>query len=115
MLLGSASTAVTSVTEKTQTVLSRVRKDAVRARRRFYVAFDFKGLDSHGTTGLAANSKGAVYEVVTEQLTGGWGGYVSNDGRVHTPTVLLCKNAPIEQTTYRANRYLTCPAESSSE
>ena len=86
-------------------------QEALRLRRRFYVAFDFKGLDSHGTTGLAANSKGAVYEVVTEQLTGGWGGYVSNDGRVRTPTVILCKKAPVEQTSIPANRYLSCLAE----
>src|SRR5262249_52281074 len=57
-------------------------------------------------------SEGALYEVVTEQLTGGWGGHVRNDGRVNTPSVLLCKKTPIEQTSYPANRFLSCLAES---
>ena len=57
-------------------------QNAIRARHHFYVAFDWRGIDSHGTMGLAANSEGAVYEVTTDQLTGGWGGYVRNDGRV---------------------------------
>jgi hypothetical protein len=90
-------------------------QDALRARRRFYIAFDFKDFDSHGTTGLAANSEGAVYEVVTEQLTGGWGGYVRNDGRVQKPTIVLCQKAPFERTSYPANRFLSCLAESTPE
>jgi hypothetical protein len=90
-------------------------EDALRARRRFYIAFDSRGFDSHGTTGLAANSEGAVYEVVTGQLTGVWGGYVRNDGRVHKPTIVLCQKAPFEQTSYPANRFLSCLAESSPE
>lgn len=90
-------------------------ENALKTGRRFYVAFDFRGFDSHGTTGLAANSEGAVFEVVTEQLTGGWGGYVHNDGRVHMPTVLPCKKAPIEQTAYPANRFLSCLTEAGIE
>jgi hypothetical protein len=90
-------------------------QDALRARRRFYIAFDFRGIDSHGTTGLAATSEGAVYQVVTEQLTGGWGGYVRNDGRVHKPIIVLCQKAPFERTEYPANRFLSCLAESSPE
>jgi hypothetical protein len=90
-------------------------KDALRTRRRFYVAFDFRGVDSHGTTGLAANSEGAVYEVETEQLTGGWGGHVRNDGRVHKPTIIRCQKDPVEQTSFPANRFLSCLAESTPE
>jgi hypothetical protein len=90
-------------------------QDALKARRRFYVAFDYRGLDSHGTTGLALNSEGAVYEVVTDQLTGGWAGYVFNNRRVSVPTVIPCKKVPVERTSYPANRYLTCFAESSPE
>ena len=90
-------------------------ENALKKGRRFYVAFDFRGFDSHGTTGLVANSEGAVFEVVTEQLTGGWGGYVRNDGRIHMPRVLPCKKAPIEQTAYPANRFLSCLAEADTE
>lgn len=88
-------------------------QDALKAQRRFYVAFDYRGLDS--PTGIAANSEGAVYEVVTDQLTAGWAGYVYNDGRVNAPTVIPCKKAPIERASCPANRYLTCLAESSPE
>jgi hypothetical protein len=88
---------------------------ALKARRRFYVAFDYRGLDSHGTTGIAANSDGAVYEVVTDQLSGGWAGYVYNNRRVSAPTVIPCKKAPVERASYPANRYMTCLPESHSE
>jgi hypothetical protein len=87
---------------------------ALKARRRFYVAFDYRGLDSHGTTGIAANSDGAVYEVVTDQLSGGWAGYVYNNRRVSAPTVIPCKKAPVGRASYPANRYLTCLPESRS-
>ena len=90
-------------------------QDALKARRRFYVAFDYRGLDSHGTTGLAMNSDGAIYKVETDQLTGGWAGYVFNDRRVSVPTVTSWKKVPVERTSYPANRYLTCLAESSPE
>jgi hypothetical protein len=90
-------------------------QDALKARRRFYVAFDYRGLDSHGTTGLAMNSDGAIYEVETDQLTGGWARYVFNDRRVSVPTVIPCKKVPIERTSYPANRYLTCLAESKAD
>jgi hypothetical protein len=90
-------------------------QDALKKRRRFYVAFDYRGLDSHGTTGLTTNSEGNVFEVVTDQLSGGWAGYVYNDRRVSVPTVIPCKNSPLERTSYPANRYLTCVPGSSSE
>ena len=90
-------------------------RDALKAGRCFYVAFDYRGLDSHGTTGIAANSDGAIYEVVTDQLSGGWAGYVFNDRRVSAPTVISCKKAPVERASYPANRYPTCLPESRSE
>jgi hypothetical protein len=88
---------------------------ALRTRRRFYVAFDYVGLDSHGTTGLAANSKGGVDEVDTSELGRGTFGYVATSGIVRTVTVTRCEHAPIEQTSYPANRYLTCLPPSSTE
>ena len=90
-------------------------KDALRTRRRFYVAFDDRGFDSHGTTGLAANSDGAVYEVDTEQLTDGWGGHVRNDGRVRKPIITLCQKAPFESISFPANRFLSCLTEPTPE
>lgn len=90
-------------------------RDALRARRPFYVAFDVRGIDSHGTTGLAANSEGTVYQVETDQLTGGWAGYVPNSGQVRTPTVIRCTKAPGEVTVLPANRFLSCVADSTPE
>ncbi len=88
---------------------------ALRTRQPFHVAFDYVGLDSHGTTGLAANSKGALYEVQTDELGRGWAGYVRTTGIVRTVTVTRCEKAPIEQTSYPANRDLTCLADSNTE
>lgn len=88
---------------------------ALRTRRPFYVAFDYVGLDSHGTSGLAANSKGDLYEVRTDELGRGWGGYVATTGVVRTVTVMRCQKAPIEQTSYPANRNLTCRTNSNAE
>jgi hypothetical protein len=88
---------------------------ALRTRRRFYVAFDYVGLDSHGTTGLAANSEGAVYEVSTGELGHGVFGYVGTTGIVRTVTVTRCEKTPIEQISYPANRYLTCLASLTTE
>lgn len=86
-------------------------RDALKARSSFYVAFDYRGFDSHGTTGIAANSQGAVYEVVTDQLSGGWAGYVYNERRVNAPRVIPCKGVPGERVSYPANHYLTCLPE----
>jgi len=88
---------------------------ALRTRQPFHVAFDYVGLDSHGTTGLAANSKGTLYEVQTDELGHGWAGVVRNTGLVRSVTVTRCEKAPVEQTSYPANRDLTCLADSNTE
>ena len=88
---------------------------ALRTRRPFRVAFDYVGVDSHGVTGLAANSKGTVYEVQTDELGHGWGGAVRTTGRVRSVTVTRCQEAPIEHTSWLANRDLTCHADSNTE
>jgi hypothetical protein len=90
-------------------------KSALRTRRPFYVAFDYVGFDSHGTSGLAANSKGDVYEVHTDEMGRGWGGYVATTGTARTVTVMPCQKAPIEETSHPANRNLTCLANSNAE
>lgn len=82
--------------------------EALKAGRRFYVSFDFVGWDSHGTTGLAANSKHEVYEVVTDELGRGSLGHVATTGTVRNTNVSLCKKSPVEETLPLANRYLTC-------
>jgi hypothetical protein len=77
--------------------------DALRAGRRFRVAFDWFGFDSHGTVGLAANSTG-VYEVDTEEYRYG----------LIVPTVTVLTNVthwqehPIEITLFPASRILSC-------
>lgn len=81
-------------------------QDALKSRRRFYVAFDYVGVDSHGVTGLARNSKGEVYEVRTDDIGRCALGAVSRHER--TVTVTRCEMAPTERTSYPANRYLTC-------
>jgi hypothetical protein len=90
-------------------------RGALRAREPFHVAFDFVGVDSHGITGLAANSKGTVYEVQTDELGRGWAGYVRTTGLVRSVTVTRCEKAPVERTYYPANRDLTCIADSNTE
>jgi hypothetical protein len=50
----------------------------LKAGRRFYVSFDYVGWDSHGTTGLAEDSKHEVYEVATDELGGGSLGWELN-------------------------------------
>jgi hypothetical protein len=70
---------------------------ALESGRRFYVAFDYVGLDSHGTIGLALNAQGVLYEVDTDQMGGGWGGYVCCGRRISEPQVRRCKKAPTEQ------------------
>ena len=82
--------------------------DALRTGRRFYVSFDYVGVDSHGVTGLAATSKHEVYEVVTDELGRGHLGYVATTGTVRTTNVSRCEKPPAEQTSLPANRYLTC-------
>ena len=79
---------------------------ALKSGRRFYVAFEYVGVDSHGVTGLARNSEGEVYEVSTDELGRGAFGAVSRHAR--TVTVTRCEVAPTERTSYPANRYLTC-------
>jgi hypothetical protein len=81
-------------------------QDALESRQRFYVAFDYVGVDSHGVIGLARNSEGEVYEVRTDDLGRGALGAVSRHAR--TATVTRCEAAPTERTSYPANRYLTC-------
>lgn len=82
--------------------------EALKSGRRFYVAFDYVGLDSHGTTGLAFGSEGALYQVDTDQMSGGWAGHVCCSQRVSEPEIYRCKEAPTEQISYPANRSLSC-------
>jgi hypothetical protein len=79
---------------------------ALKSGHRFYVEFDYVGLDSHGISGLARNSEGEVYEVVTDDLGRGAFGAVSR--HVRNVTVTRCEATPTEQTSNAANRYLTC-------
>jgi hypothetical protein len=83
-------------------------EEALKTGRRFHVSFDFVGVDSHGATGLASNSKHEVYEVVTDELGRGLLGSVGTTGTVRTTNVRRCENSPVEQTSPPANRYLTC-------
>jgi hypothetical protein len=64
---------------------------------------------------LAANSKGTVYEVQTDELGHGWGGAVATTGIRRAVTVTRCEKTPIERTSYPANRDLTCLADSNTE
>lgn len=82
--------------------------DALRTGRRFYVSSDYIGIDSHGATGLAATSKHEVYEVETDELGRGTLGYVATWGTVRTTNVSRCERPPVEETSFPANRYLTC-------
>ena len=82
--------------------------EALKTGRRFYVSFDYVGIDSHGATGLAANSKHEVYEAVTDELGRGSLGYVGTTGTVRTINVRRCENSLVEQSSPPANRYLTC-------
>jgi hypothetical protein len=86
-------------------------QNALKTGRRFYVAFDWVGLDSHGTTGLAANSKG-LYEVDTDEVR--WGGLIASTLHV-AMTITPCEIAPTETILYPANRVLTCLPEPSDE
>ncbi len=83
-------------------------ESALRERRRFYVAFDFVGVDARGTIALASNSAGALYEVTTDELGHGAFGYVQTAGTVRKTTIVRCGRPPVEQTSYPANRYLSC-------
>jgi hypothetical protein len=82
--------------------------DALKSGRRFYVAFDVVGLDSHGTTGLALSAEGVLYQVDTDQMSGGWAGYVCCSRRISDPQVYRCKKPPTEEISYPANRSLSC-------
>jgi len=83
-------------------------EEALKTGRRFYVSFDYVGIDSQGATGLAANSNHEVYEAVTDELGRGALGYVGTAGTVRTMNISRCENPPVEQTSPLANRYLTC-------
>ena len=82
--------------------------EALKTGRQFYVSFDYVGIDSHGATGLAANSKHEVYEAVTDELGSGSLGHVGTTGTVRTTNVSRCENPPVEQALPPANRHLTC-------
>jgi len=84
--------------------------NALRSHERFRVSFDYMGLDSHGVTGLAANSAGEVYEITTDELGVGWGGAIATADRLRSVTVTRCDRAPVEETSYPANRLLSCTA-----
>lgn len=73
---------------------------ALAMKRRFYVAFDFAGMDSYGSTGLAAGWRGVLYEATTDQLVGSMLSVPKAD-------VNRCETPPLEKTDGR-NRYLTC-------
>jgi hypothetical protein len=81
---------------------------ALKSKRRFYVAFDYVGLDSHGTTGLALDAQGVLYQVDTDEMGGGWAGYVCCSRRISDPQVYRCKEPPAEKISIPANRYLSC-------
>jgi len=73
-------------------------QQALRMKRRFYLAFTFVAFDSQWAYGLAAGRSGVVYEVVTEH-----GSFFS----VPKAAVNRCETPPIEKTVGRS-RYLTC-------
>lgn len=81
---------------------------ALRARKSFYVSFDFVGIDSRGVIGVAANRSGEVFQVTTDQLGGGYLGMVATSGIVRTLTVSRCGKPPFEERSYPSNRYLVC-------
>jgi hypothetical protein len=82
--------------------------EALKSGRRFYVAFDYVGLDSHGTTGLALNGVGVLYQVVTDQISGDWAGYVCCSQRMSEPQINRCQKPPTDEVSYPANRSLSC-------
>ena len=80
-------------------------QSSLKAGQTFYVSFDYVGIDSHGTIGLAADSNRTVYEVTTDD------GWYEDKGTLRSGvnvTVVRCKTPPIEQTSDQRNRYLTC-------
>jgi len=88
---------------------------ALKAGKPFYVSFDYVGMDSTGATGLAANSKGTVYQVTTDQLGGGAFGYIATSGTVRTVSITPCQRPPTEHTSYPANRVLSCVGATEAE
>ena len=81
---------------------------ALKAGRRFYVSFDGKGIDSHFSTGIAADSTGAVFEVFTNEMPG-VAGYADNLGIWRTETITRCAPGTVEEVSnFWANRYLQC-------
>ena len=85
---------------------------AFKSRQPFYVAFDYVGFDSHGTTGLALDAQGVLYQVETDQMGRGFGGYVCCGQRIGEPRVYRCKQAPTERVSIPANRDLSCISDS---
>jgi len=83
-------------------------REAIKTGQPFYVSFDYVGLDSHGTIGLAANRRHQVYEVSTDELGRGFLGQVATTGTMRTVTVTRCEESPTEQNALPGNRFLSC-------
>jgi hypothetical protein len=83
-------------------------QNALKTGRRFYVAFDYVGLDSHGTSGLASDAEGRLFEVNTDELGRGIFGRIATAGPAIKVTVTRCQQPPIELTSFPSNRHLTC-------
>ena len=82
---------------------------ALRTREPFYVSFDYIGTDSTGVIGLAGDRSSRVFKVTTDELGRGAFGMISTSGPNRTVTFRLCDKGPVEETSYPANRYLSCP------
>jgi hypothetical protein len=87
---------------------------ALRDRRRFYVAFDYVGIDSHGTTGIAAGRAGTIYEVSTDEMFGDEFGQITTNAVERHVDVNRCEGRPFERTE-GGNRYLTCRVTAGKE
>jgi hypothetical protein len=82
---------------------------ALKTGRPFYVSFDIIGLDSQATLGLAANSKGQVYFVSTNDLGRGFGGYLGPGGPWRDVDITRCAEGTVDEVSVPpANRYLRC-------
>ncbi len=87
----------------------------MKARKPFYVSFDFIGIDSTGSVGLAANRDGDLFEVTTDQLGRGAFGAVANGGTVQNVTVTSCGTAPTYHVSYGGTHYLSCVPQPGNE
>ena len=83
--------------------------NALKTRKRFYVSFDYVGLDSGGAIGLAANRKGEVFQVMTTQLTYAPPDAIVASDPVRTVTVTRCEKPPVKTPSHAENQYLWCP------